>query len=250
MKSIFCIFTLLAGLLAHNALAQPNVLGLPAVPQTPIDLPVPLPAASGAASAPAVGKGGKAVRPKAGASATAAPAAPLVNDAEAKSVLNGGVTMATSYTQTQANLRVTTNTVYQEEAQRKQALNAGRLVQRDLRMACGRQCKPAPMAAPKILPDGKLQFDLTLDGFNRGLNNDDMMNMLLGRPLAVGAADPAFTAMAAGRPLPVAAAAKPIASATQPPLARNPPAPPALPDTVSVTRSIMPGSVGQVVPAQ
>jgi hypothetical protein len=207
MKPFFYLLTLMASLWANSAWAQPNVLGLPIVPQTPIDAPVVAPAAASPASAASAAKGGKAVRPKPGASAAAlpVPTPAVINDADAKAVLNGGVTMATSYTHTLATLRITTNTLYKEEAQRKQALTAGRLVQRDLYMACGKQCRPGPMAAPKLLADGKLQFNLVMDGFNRVINNDDMMNMLLGRPLAVGAASPSIAAMAAGKAAPAAA---------------------------------------------
>jgi hypothetical protein len=242
MKPFFCILALIASLWVHSALAQPNVLGLPIVPQTPIDPPQAAQPAVGAASAP---KGAKAVRPKGAASSAALPIAPLVNDADAKSVLNGGVTMATSYTHTLATLRITTNTLYKEDTVRKQALTAGRLVQRDLYMACGKQCRPGSMPAPKLLPDGKLQFDLVVDGFNRAINSDDMMNMLLGRPLAVGAAGPAIAAMAPGKAAPAAAPAV-TASA----LVRDPPAQAALPDAVHVTRSIVQASPSQAEPTK
>ncbi|MGA8515822.1 MAG: hypothetical protein WB821_13745 [Burkholderiaceae bacterium] len=244
MKPFFCIVALITSVWAHSAFAQPNVLGLPALPQTPIDPPQASQPAASATSAP---KGTKAGRPKGGASSAALPIAPLVNDADAKSVLNGGVTMATSYTSTLATLRITTNTLYQDEPQRKAALTAGRLVQRDLYMACGKQCRPVSMPAPKLLPDGKLQFDLVVDGFNRAINQDDMMNMLLGRPLAVGAASPNIAATAgANKPV---IAATPAKAATQaaPPVVRDPPA---LPDAVQVTRSITPGSPSHTEPAK
>jgi hypothetical protein len=238
MKPLFCLFTLVASLWAHSALAQGNVLGLPAVPQTPVDLPVAAPDAANPASA---AKRGKAVRPKAGDAAAAAPLPiqPMVNDADAKSVLNGGVTMATSYTHTLATLRITTNTQYKEDTQRKQALTAGKLVQRDLYMACGKQCRPGSMPAPKLLPDGKLQFDLVVDGFNRVINHDDMMNMLLGRPLAVGAASPAIAAMAAGKPAPATPTAKAPAPSADAPVLRDPSTLAVLPDAVKVERSLV-----------
>lgn len=258
MKPFICLYALAATLWAPSALAQPNVLGLPIVPQKPIDLPVAAPepaSAASAASAAKGAKGAKAARPKSGASAAALPVpAPVVNDANAKSALNGGVTMATSYAGTLATLRITTNTLYKEEEQRKQALTAGRMVQRDLYMACGKQCKPGSMPAPKLLPDGKLQFDLVVDGFNRVIHNDDMMDMLLGRPLAVGPASPSIAAMAAAKAAPVAptapaAVAKPVPSAVEPVPVRDPPALPALPDAVQVTRSIV-GNPTQTEPAK
>jgi hypothetical protein len=190
MKRIFysLVFTLCAMFQAH-AQSQPNVLGLPAVPQTP------------AASAPAPG-----------ASAARKPAsgvAPPLSDSQIKSVISGGVTMASSYVQRTATVRVTTNNIYQTEEQRKTAISAGRLVQRDLRISCGKQCKPAAnMPAPKILPDGKLQFDMVIDDYPRMLTQDDMIAMVLGNPLAVQPmAAPASAPAAPAAPTPVAPAA-------------------------------------------
>jgi hypothetical protein len=192
MQRIFysLVFTLCAVLQAH-AQSQPNVnvLGLPAVPQTP------------AASAPAPG-----------ASAARKPAsgvAPPLSDSQIKSVISGGVTMASSYVQRTATVRVTTNNIYQTEEQRKTAISAGRLVQRDLRISCGKQCKPAAsMPAPKILPDGKLQFDMVIDDYPRVLTQDDMIAMVLGNPLAVQPmAAPASAPTTPTTPTPVAPAA-------------------------------------------
>lgn len=169
------IFTLCAALQVH---AQPdsNLLGLPAVPQKPAGA-VPAPAAAPAASASAARATGSAPGPAA--------AAPLT-DAQIKSVINGGVTMASSYVQRTATVRVTTNNTYASPQERKTALDAARLVQRDLRTVCGKQCKPAAkMPAPTILPDGKLQFDLVIEDIPRALSNEDMVAMVVGNPLPV-----------------------------------------------------------------
>ncbi len=191
MKCLFnyplytCVLMLCAALQAH---AQPesNVLGLPAVPQTP------------AASTPATSA--SAAR-KTASGATPSSAIPL-SDSQIKSVISGGVTMASSYLQRTATVRVTTNNTYQTEEQRKTAVSAGRLVQRDLLISCGKQCKPAAnMPTPKILPDGKLQFDMVIDDYPRVLTQEDMIAMVLGNPLAV---------------LPKTAPAAPAASAPTP----------------------------------
>lgn len=192
-------------LATSSAHAQANVLGLPAVPQNPAQ-----PAASAPGPAPAgnpgVAASGAAKRkPTAAAAAAAASAASAaraspppqqINDADAKAVLSGGVTMASSYVGKVATVRVTTNNTYPGEALRRQALNAARLVQRDLALSCAWQCKPAPMPAPKVLADDKLQFDMVIDNYPRVLSYDDMIAMLLGKPLAV-TPKPAATATAA-----------------------------------------------------
>jgi hypothetical protein len=203
MRHILSLFILGVSLVATNAMAQANILGLPAIPQTPVQPAVPAAAQSGA-SAPAAGASAKT--PKQSASAAravasapkAAPAVPqeTVNDAEAKSVLSGGVTMASSYEGKLATVRVTTNNVYQGNVYREQAIKAAKLVQRDLVTSCAWQCKPAPMPAPVILADGKLQFVMAIDNYPRVLSYDDMITMLLGKPLAV-TPKPAATATVA-----------------------------------------------------
>ena len=156
-----------------------NILGLPPVPQKPL-AGEPANAASAAAK-PGTAKGG---------SVPIKPAASdvQINDAQAKSVLNGGVTMASSYTETRAVVMVTTYNAYKTPESKQAALTAARFVQRDLVLSCGRHCKPTTMAPAKILPDGKLQFPMAIDGFGRVLSFDDMMTLLLGKPLFVAAA--------------------------------------------------------------
>lgn len=169
---------------AAQAYAQGNVLGLPAVPQVP-QPPVGL--SQGASAA------GKATPPGAAASGSKAP---QIKDAQGKAVLSGGVTLATSYDGRTATVLVTTNTAYPTEDQRKAAVAAARLVQRDVRLSCGKQCKAAPnMPAPKILTSGKLEFAMVVGDYPRTLSNDDVIALLLGKPLAVV---PASMAKAAG----------------------------------------------------
>jgi hypothetical protein len=239
MRHILCLFTLGASLVATNAMAQANILGLPAIPQTPVQPAAP-PAAQAGASAPAAGANAKTPKQSASAARAAAsapkvaPAVPqeTVNDAEAKSVLSGGVTMASSYEGKLATVRVTTNNVYQGNIYREQAIKAAKLVQRDLVTSCAWQCKPAPMPAPVILADGKLQFVMAIDNYPRVLSYDDMITMLLGKPLAV-------------TPKPTATVAPPAAAAPRPAAA---PAANALPP--GVVRSSNLDTATQVAPAQ
>ena len=134
---------------------EANVLGLPAVPQT---------AASGAKVAPA-------------------PTGPLIRDVQGKAILSGGMQMASSYQGKITTVRVTTVNAFASPEQRVQALAAARLMQRDLPLSCAKQCKSAAMPEPKMLPDGKVQFDLNVEGFPRILDRDDMINMVKGVPL-------------------------------------------------------------------
>ena len=213
MRHLLCLFTLSTSLLATNAMAQANILGLPAVPQTPVQWQSQA-APQAAASAPKTAASASAKAPKQSASAArAAASAPKpavglpqegVNDVEAKSVLSGGVTMASSYEGKIATVRVTTNNLYQGEVYRAQAIKAAKLVQRDLVTSCAWQCKPAPMPAPVILADGKLQFVMAVDNYPRVFSYDDMITMLMGTPLAV--AKPTATATAGAPAVPANAA--------------------------------------------
>jgi hypothetical protein len=179
------------------AYGQGNVLGLPAVPQK---APAATPAASPAASA----------------------ATPQQRDEQAKSVLSGGVTLASNYDGRTVSVVVTTNNTYTTEEQRKAAFKAARLVQRDVKVSCAKQCKAATnMPAPQILPEGKLQFAMVVNDYPRALSNEDMVALLLGKPLAVipvaapkaAATDaPASAAPASSAPAPSPA---PAASAAQ-----------------------------------
>jgi hypothetical protein len=215
MQLILCSVACALMLATPSAHAQANVLGLPAVPQNVQPAAsAPGPAPAGNPGAPASGATKR--KPAAAASAAsaasaarAAPQSPQINDADAKAVLSGGVTMASSYVGKVATVRVTTNNTYPGEALRRQALNAARLVQRDLALSCAWQCKPAPMPPPKVLADDKLQFEMVIDNYPRVLSYDDMIAMLLGKPLAV-ASKPAATATAAP-PTPTAPTASPTA---------------------------------------
>jgi hypothetical protein len=171
---LYAFIFMLCAMLQARAQPESNLLGLPVVPQKPASAaPAPAPAANASAA-------------RTTASGTGPAAAVPLTDAQIKSVINGGVTMASSYVQRVATVRVTTNTVYASQEQRKTALSAARLVQRDLRTVCGKQCKPAAkMPAPAILPDGKLQFDLVIEDIPRALSNEDMVAMVVGNPLAV-----------------------------------------------------------------
>lgn len=154
---------------------ESNVLGLPAVPQK-------------------------------GANGAPLPAAPLIRDVDNKAILSGGMQMASSYLGKLSTVRVTTIKAFTTAQDKTSALAAARLMQRDVPLSCVAQCKSAPMPEPKILPDGRAQFDLVIDGFPRVLDSDDMINMIKGVPLA----------QRAGKPSPTAAASKPAAAASAP----------------------------------
>ena len=146
-------------LLGHTVLhAQDanNILGLPAVPQVP-----PAAAPASAAKKPV--------------------ASDKPSDADIKSALSGNLKVGSYYQDSLITLRVVTDKTFAGGAQRAQAMQAARLVQRDARLACGKLCKPAPMPAPTLLPDNTLSFDIVVSGYEGAMSTPDMINMVSGK---------------------------------------------------------------------
>lgn len=169
----------LPGLHAQN---NSNVLGLPAVPQTP---QLPQTAASGAKSG-------------------SVPGTPP--DADFKSAISGNIKLASFYQAGLVTVRVGTSKTYLGSAPRAQALQAARLVQRDIRLSCGKLCKPGPMPTPTLLPDNTLSFDLVLSGYAGILSTADMVNLVSAKPISPGAkAVPAPVSASVAAPTPTAA---------------------------------------------
>jgi hypothetical protein len=132
-----------------------NILGLPAVPQGPA------PTGSSATSS--------AAKP-------AAPAKPT--DADIKSILSGQIKLASFYPEGAIIVRVATDKTFVGKAQRTQAIQAARLVQRDARLACGKLCKPAAMPAPTLQSDNTLSFDIVVSGYQGVMSTADMINLV------------------------------------------------------------------------
>jgi hypothetical protein len=147
-----------------------NILGLPAVPQAPQA------AASGTPSA----KPGTV------------PVAP--SDAEIKAAISGSIKLASFYQEGLVIVRVETVKTYIGGVQRAQALQAARLVQRDVRLSCGKLCKPAPMPSPTLLANNTLSFDMVISGYSGTISTADMVNLVSAKPISPG-----------GKPAPVAA---------------------------------------------
>ena len=148
-----------------------NILGLPAVPQRPAAPP------AGAASA---AKKAAFTKP---------------TDAQIKAVLVGKITAASTYQDGLITVRVATEKTFVGGAQRTQALQAARLIQRDVRLACGNLCKPAVMPPPVIQADNTLSFDIVVKGYEGSMSTPDMINLVSGKRVgaAVRATPPAVT---------------------------------------------------------
>ena len=169
----FClVFGFAAASVAQNS---DNILGLPAVPQ--------LPQTPASSTSPKPGKA--AVQP---------------DEAALKSALSGNIKLASSYQDNLITVRVATDKTYVGSALRAQALQAARLVQRDVRLSCGKLCKPAPMPAPTLLADNTLSFDLVISGYAGILSTADMVNLVSAKAIGKGAKPAAAPATAASYP--------------------------------------------------
>jgi hypothetical protein len=165
-RLIFSLFRLCTLALASffslsTAIAQEaNVLGLPAIPQ-----PKPGTATSTAKSASA---------PKTSSDTNANPS---------RDILAGELGLQHSALNGLGRLIMTTRGTFTTAGAQSSALDAARSVQRDLAKACGKQCQPEKMAAPKILPGGQLEFELAFRPLYQHLSQAQFLAALQSKPL-------------------------------------------------------------------
>ena len=170
-----------------------NVLGLPAVPQRPATPAPATPTSAATANKPAV---------------AVAPAKPT--DAQIKAVLSGQIVAASTYQDGLITVRVTTERTFTSAADRVQAVQAAKIIQRDAKLACGKLCKPAPMPAPTLRPDNTLSFDIVVSGYEGNLSMANVVNMVSSK--AITKADAGAPAVAPATP----AASSPASAASSP----------------------------------
>lgn len=155
----FCAAATGLALLASSAFAQDvNVLGLPAIPQ-------PKPGSPAASAAAAKNQ-------------TANTPMPANRD-----ILAGELGIQHSALDGLGRLIITTRTTFPTPAAASNAIQVARTVQRDIATACGKQCTPQKMAAPKILSSGQLEFDLAFRPLYQHLNQTQFVAALQGKPL-------------------------------------------------------------------
>ena len=230
MKQFILIMGCLLGLSAAMAqtempLSHSNSLGLPLVPQAPVHA-APKGVGTGTATAATVParKGVVVVQSK----------------PDPKASLSGPVSMASFYEpEGVIRVRVTTGTRYAAGDARKNALAAALLIQRDVAISCGKRCKALPAPAPVALENGEVQLDLLIQGLDRKISGQDMVQMVKGQPLAettaqdtaaaVPAASLSVNKIVVSDPVAPTPSATPTATPTATPAAAAPSAPMAIP---------------------
>ena len=118
----------------------------------------------------------------AGAAAASAPAdaAQAWSDLQSKAVLNGLVLASVTYSGKEVQVLVQSKKRFSRAAEQARALQAARLIQRDVAVFCGSHCQALPMPAPQCLADGQLRFVLRLRGLGRQLFQEELQALLSG----------------------------------------------------------------------
>jgi hypothetical protein len=146
---------------------EPNILGLPAVPQ-------PKPGASAPASPGAPGQ----------AAGKAAPAgAQPLPATDPRSFLTGQMSIQHSVIDGVGRVVATSQGSYPTPEDRQQVLKAGVAMQAGLKDACGKQCQPMPMPKPEILPSGQVQVQFVFKPIYSHLSNEQMVALMQGKPM-------------------------------------------------------------------
>ncbi len=101
-------------------------------------------------------------------------------DLQTKAALNGLVQASVSYSGQEAQVLVLSKKRFAQTAAKTRALQAARLIQRDVAVFCGNHCRALPMPAPQLLPNGQLRFSLRLTGLGRQLFQEELQALLSG----------------------------------------------------------------------
>jgi hypothetical protein len=133
-------------------------------------------------------------------------------DLQTKSALNGVVQASVSYSGKDAQVMVFSKKRYTHTAEQTQALQAARLIQRDVALFCGSHCQALPMPSPELQADGRLRFVLRLTGLGRQLFQEELQALLSGS-----------TGLPEARPQPnPSSPSSPSSPSGAPPKAKNP----------------------------
>lgn len=101
-------------------------------------------------------------------------------DLQTKAALNGQVQASVSYLGQEAQVLVLSKKRFHQAAEQAQAIQAARLIQRDVAVFCGQHCQALPMPSPQLQADGRLHFVLRLTGLGRQLFQEELQALLSG----------------------------------------------------------------------
>ena len=101
-------------------------------------------------------------------------------DLQAKAALNGLVQASVFYQGKDTEVLVLSKKRFHTKLQQNQALQAARLIQRDVAIFCANHCRALPMPSPQLQADGRLRFVLRLTGLGRQLFQEELQALLSG----------------------------------------------------------------------
>lgn len=101
-------------------------------------------------------------------------------DLQTKAVLNGKVQASVSYQGKEAQVLVLSKKRFHTAAEQGRAVEAARLIQRDVAVFCGSHCQALPMPSPQLQAGGQLRFVLRLTGLGRQLFQEELQALLSG----------------------------------------------------------------------
>lgn len=140
---------------------EPNVLGLPAVPQTKPGAGVPAPIAAQTAVAP---------------------------PPDIRSFITGPMSIQHSAVGGVGRIAAVSQAIYKTSADRQMAIKAGEAMQSGVRAACGKQCQPLPMTKPYMTREGQVHIDIAFKPLYANLNHEQMVLLLQGKPVQLSQA--------------------------------------------------------------
>ena len=117
----------------------------------------------------------------AGCSGLAYAAAPQ-SDEQIKAALNGAIEARAHYLGEVTMVKVTTKRLYHTPQEKQRALQAAKLVQRDVANFCQTSCTAEAMLEPLVLRNGQLIFSLRFKGLGRQLFQEELQALLQGLP--------------------------------------------------------------------
>ena len=104
------------------------------------------------------------------------------SDEQIKAALNGAIEARAHYLGEVTMVKVTTKRLYHTPQEKQRALQAAKLVQRDVANFCQTSCTAEAMLEPLVLRNGQLIFSLRFKGLGRQLFQEELQALLQGLP--------------------------------------------------------------------
>jgi hypothetical protein len=153
---------------------EPNILGLPPIPQQ--RAPVAAPSLPAGVSASLKTPAGKVP-----VTSTVAQQPTPMDDP--RNFISGAMGIQHSAREGIGRMIATTHASFATPADRERAIKGAEAMQRGVKDACGKDCSPLPMSKPSITPEGKVMVEFVFKPLHAHLSNQQMIALMQGKPL-------------------------------------------------------------------